>query len=319
MENKSHALIAGLFIIALTIALVLAVLWFDRDTRERVPYELVTQASVAGLSPESSVRYRGLNVGKVEEIRFDPEVPGQILVDIMVDKGTPITHSTFATLGYIGVTGLAYVQFDDKGQSKQLLETTPDHVARIQIQPGLYDKLAGKSESLMLQVETIATRLNALLAPENQRQLTHALTSLDEATTRLGSIPQQLEPTLAGLPHLVDDSRKALATFDSTAQDFSSVAKRLQREGGAIERLESSLDRFDAAAGSLSTTTAGLDSMTATMNNETLPRIGRLAEEWGRSARTLDRTAETLGENPQSLIVGEPKIQPGPGEQGYKR
>lgn len=319
MENKSHALIAGLFIIALSVGLALVALWFDRDTRERLPFELVTQASVSGLSPESAVRYRGLNVGKVEDIRFDPEVPGQILVRIAVEKGTPITHSTYATLGYQGVTGLAYIQFDDDGRAPQLLQTSPGKVARIAIQPGLLDKLAGNGEGLMLQMDEIAGRLNRLLAPENQNILTHTLASLDVAATRLGNLPQKLEPTLDSLPPLVGDARKTLESFNGMAQDYSRLAVRMEGQGGALERLNTSLDRFDATTGAIATSAAGLEAMTTTINGDTLPRIGRLADEWGRSAHAVDKAVENLGENPQSLIVGEPKILPGPGEPGYRR
>ena len=104
MENKSHALMAGLFMIVLSIALALAILWFDRDTSERLPYVLTTKASVSGLSRESAVRYRGLNVGKVVSIDFDAQVPGQILVSVSIEKGTPITRSTYATLDFQGVS-----------------------------------------------------------------------------------------------------------------------------------------------------------------------------------------------------------------------
>lgn len=319
MENKSHAMIAGLFIISLSIALILAGIWFDRDSTERLPYELVTQASVAGLSPESAVRYRGLAVGKVDAIRFDPAVPGQILVNISVKKGTPITQSTYATLGYQGVTGLAYVQFDDDGKAPQLLETSPDKVARIAIRPGLFDKLAGNSEGLMLQVDQIAHRLNTLLDPENQKLLTHALTSLDTAAVKLGNIPQQLEPTLASLPQAVGDARKTLASFDRMAQDYSALAEHIQGQNGALDRINASLDHFNATASLVGSSVSRLDTMISTVNNDTLPRVGHLADTLGHSAQVVDKAVEGLGENPQSLIVGEPRIPPGPGEAGYRR
>ena len=153
MENKSHALMAGLFMIVLSIALALAILWFDRDTSERLPYVLTTKASVSGLSRESAVRYRGLNVGKVVSIDFDAQVPGQILVSVSIEKGTPITRSTYATLDFQGVTGLAYVQFDDDGSSHALLETSDARVARIEIRPGMFDRLAGDGRALMVQLD----------------------------------------------------------------------------------------------------------------------------------------------------------------------
>src|SRR6476660_360616 len=115
MENKSHALLAGIFTIALLTAAILIALWFNRDRVEWVPYEIATKLSIPGLNPQAAVRYRGLDVGKVDDILFDPNAVGQILVRISVRPDTPITQSTFATLGYQGVTGIAYVQLDDDG------------------------------------------------------------------------------------------------------------------------------------------------------------------------------------------------------------
>ncbi|HEU4375093.1 MAG TPA: MCE family protein, partial [Telluria sp.] len=46
MENRSHALMTGLFTIALLIAAVLAGIWFNRDRTERVPYLIATTESI---------------------------------------------------------------------------------------------------------------------------------------------------------------------------------------------------------------------------------------------------------------------------------
>ncbi len=317
MENKSHALIAGLFMIALSVVLGLAVLWFDRDTRERQPYELTTRASVSGLTEESAVRYRGLNVGKVERIRFDPEVPGQILVRIAVEKGTPITHSTFATLGYQGVTGLAYVQFDDDGKSPALLETSAEHPARIEIRPGLFDKLAGGSEALMLQLDEIARRVNLLLGPENQQLFRQTLSNLDATATAFGRLGPKLEPTLDLLPQVVEDSRRTLASVNGMAGDFShmaanynALAGQVRENGGVLDRINGSLQRFDR-------TTESLQGMSDYLSGETFPRIEQFVDDGAHSARAVGRVAERLSDQPQSLLFGDSVIPPGPGEAGF--
>ena len=84
MENRSHALLAGIFTVLLTIGIVAAAMWLNRDTQERVLYVLATSGTVAGLNPQAAVRYRGMEVGKVEAIEFDRDNPGQILVRIGV-------------------------------------------------------------------------------------------------------------------------------------------------------------------------------------------------------------------------------------------
>src|SRR5689334_6401478 len=110
MENRSHALWAGFFTIAMLCATVFAGIWLNRDKTVRTDYLIVTNKAISGLNPQASVRYKGLAVGRVDKIEFDPDVAGQIDIKISIDPDTPITKSTFATLGYQGVTGIAFVQ-----------------------------------------------------------------------------------------------------------------------------------------------------------------------------------------------------------------
>ena len=43
MENKSHAMIAGLFTIAMLAAVILGAIWLNRDREVRVPYQIATR------------------------------------------------------------------------------------------------------------------------------------------------------------------------------------------------------------------------------------------------------------------------------------
>jgi len=337
MENKSHALIAGLFTLLLGLALALAALWLSRDTTVRIPYELVTRASIAGLSTQSAVRYRGLEVGKVESIGFDPKVPGQILVRIAVEKATPLTLSTFATLGYQGVTGLAYIQLDDKGTNPKLLESAPGAMARIEISPGMLDTLTARGESIMVQVEELSKRLSNLLDPANQKILTQTLVSVDAAARDIDKMANDLRPALARLPEVTVEAQKTLARFGTTSDEFARLAARLQERGGAIDKVSASLDHLAATGASLvgtlnATTLPRLNSLVETVNGTTLPRlnnvletlaagtlprVNNMADSAASSARSVGRVVERVGDQPQSLIFGPGDIPPGPGERGY--
>eukprot|EP01041_Mallomonas_annulata_P033913 gene33913-56596_t len=87
--------------------------WLTRDNANYEQYELSTRDGVSGLQPQAAVRYKGVAVGKVTRIGFDPQVTGNVLIRIAVNEQAPISPTTFAVLGYQGVTGLAHVQLDD--------------------------------------------------------------------------------------------------------------------------------------------------------------------------------------------------------------
>src|SRR4030066_281604 len=115
MENRAHALVAGIFVIFLSITITLVAMWFSGNTVQRNSYLVVTKESVSGLNPQSAVHYRGVNIGKVESIEFDPDNLHQILIHISINQNVALSKSVYAQLGYQGVTGLAYIQLNDDG------------------------------------------------------------------------------------------------------------------------------------------------------------------------------------------------------------
>src|SRR3954447_20634087 len=149
MENKSHAMAAGIFVALLT-ALVLGLAsWLTRETGVRDTYEISTRETVTGLQEQAPVRFRGVDVGKVKRIGFDPKVIGNVLVRMEIDRDTPLTRDTFATLSYQGVTGLAFIQLSDLGKPAPRLAPNDEVPPRIPLRPGLLARLEERGEVIL--------------------------------------------------------------------------------------------------------------------------------------------------------------------------
>jgi len=306
MENKAHALIAGLFTLALLAAVVAIAMWLNRDKVERIPYQLATKLSVPGLNPQAAVRYRGLDVGRVDSIEFDPQEPGQILINIRVDLDTPITHSTYGTLGYQGVTGIAYIQLDDDGSNLQRLPSSAGQVARITLRPSLFDNLQNKGMAILIQIEEMAKRLNNLAAEENQKTVVAAFESVNQAATALEAIPRQLQPTLEQLPALTRQTQELLESVTRLSQNANSAMAALQDPSGPLGQVGGTVKQIAAAASDVSAAAQRLE-------QELLP----LTSEARITLRTMSRTMEGFGSRPQSILFGLPTLPPGPGENGF--
>lgn len=121
MENRSHALIAGLFMLILGASAVVALWWFSGRQEDTSSYVVETRRNVTGLNPQAQVRYRGIRVGKVQSIQLDPTDARTTLISIVVRKDIPITQGTEARLGYQGVTGIAHVLLEDEGKDTRPL------------------------------------------------------------------------------------------------------------------------------------------------------------------------------------------------------
>ena len=194
MENKAHALIAGTFVVLVTALLALLAIWLTRDNSQRDLYEMTTSQTISGLQPQAPVRFRGVPVGKVERIGFDAKIKGNVLIGISIDRSAPVTKSTFATVASQGVTGLGFIQLDDKGESKERLQPNDADPPRIPLKPGSLDKLIKQGEIIFSQASEAAERLNLLLSEDNQKAIHVAVTQLSEASSSLNRIAKAWNP-----------------------------------------------------------------------------------------------------------------------------
>ncbi|HKB53791.1 MAG TPA: MlaD family protein [Ramlibacter sp.] len=311
MENKAHALAAGIFVTVVTALLVALAAWLTRQTGERHIYEISTHASVTGLQSQATVRYRGVDVGKVDSIGFDPKSRGNVLIRMEIDKDAPMNRDTFATLNYQGVTGLAFVQLDDTGKPAPPLPPDDANPPRIPLKPGLLATLTERGGAILDRVDEATTRINQLLGEQNQQRFTSALQHLDSAgagATRLTqhldrTLTTRIDPALAQANRTMQSVRRSADEIGRSAADFGRTAQRLNAKDGPMDRLAQGTEALSHAAD--------------TFNASTLPRINRVTEETSRAVRRLGRTATSIGENPQSLLYGTGQAAPGPGEPGF--
>lgn len=318
MENKAHALAAGIFVALLSVLLLALASWLTRDTGKRDIYEISTHETVTGLQPQALVRYRGVDVGKVDTIGFDPKAQGHVLMRLEVDRAAPITADTFATLSFQGVTGLAFVQLDDTGKPSPRLVPNEEAPPRIPLHPGLLAKLQEKGEKIMDQVEQLTARINQVLDDPNQKRLATALDNVGQAAASVSQLSTsmttllnaQLGPDRVNIPAFVKNADATLTSLRGTSDaaqtavaEIGRTAQRLNVKDGPVDRLAEGAEGLAHAADSF--------------NAATLPRVNRVTEDTSRAVRQLGRTVTGINDNPQSLIFGAGAALPGPGEPGF--
>lgn len=311
MENKSHALAAGIFVLVVAALLTALVVWLTRDTSEQRIYEISSPEGVTGLQPQAAVRYKGVLVGRVTDIALDSVTRGNVLLRIAVNEQAPITQSTFAVLGFQGVTGLAFVQLDDKGEKPEPLVATGDSPARIPMRVSMISRFAEQGGNLLTQMEQASTRVNTLLDAQNQKALMNAIQQMGQAATQVSLLAQRADKVLgvqgeATLKSMQATSERLGASADSvrtSAAEFQRMSRRMNEPGGTLDKVAQS--------------TEALAHTSRQVNAQLLPRLSRATDDTARTLRQVGRAADTVGDNPQSLIWGKGQAAPGPGERGF--
>lgn len=332
MENKSHALAAGLFVIAVAAMLLGLTSWLTSDKREGDIYEMSTTESVSGLSEQAAVRFRGINVGKVVRIGFDPDNPENVLVRIDIDKGLPLTTGTYATLGYQGVTGLAFVQLDNEGDASAPLVTSNDSPTRIPLRPGLLSQFADQGTFLLQQAKNISERISELLSPENQKAIMATVDRIGQSADKVGAASErmqtimdaQLGPQRTHIPGLVADTRATMKTLQGSAAELNATARAATETAQALTAVANDMAKPGGTLEQLGNTTEALADSAKAINATVLPSVarasasaGRTADAATRAAHRADQVLDAINDNPQSLIFGGGEVRPGPGEPGF--
>ncbi|MEY4738193.1 MAG: hypothetical protein RL302_2512 [Pseudomonadota bacterium] len=325
MENKSHAIAAGTFVLAVAALLVAMAVWLMRDTSAQRVYEISSRESVTGLQPQAGVRYKGVLVGRVSAIELDAQSVGSVLVRIAVNENAPITTSTFASLGFQGVTGLAFIQLDDMGTASPALATSKTDIARIPMHPGMMSRFASQGGQTLEHLEQATGRANALLATDNQKALMTAIHNMGQAAASIAQLSKRADQMLSNdakadgvsLPRVVAQADATLKSLQATserlalsaeavrasAQEFKRTSTRMNEPGGTLDRIAQSTEALSATGQQLNATL--------------LPRLNRTADDAARTARQVGRVADTVNDAPQSLLLGKGAVAPGPGESGF--
>ena len=305
MESQSHSFIAGLFVILLVICGVAGAMWLRPDKGPaRLPIDLLTTHSVAGLKVDAPVRYRGVDIGRVDSISFDPSQAGQIRVRIEVDPASPITKSTYAKLSYQGITGVAFIQLDEaQGRTGERLPLSAGTVARMELQASMFDRAETDVRDVILKVSGVAGRLEQLLSEENQKRVMALVDSIERTSERYGTLAHDLEPSAKALPGLLQQATQTVKKAQGAVDSVAKLAEDTDRKLVVLDTVAAAANQIGRAADDL--------------HKDTLPRVNALIDEVSVDARELKRTLRQANARPQSLIFGLQPPPPGPGERGF--
>lgn len=287
MNNRAYALVAGAFVLLLGAAIIIAAIWLTGTRVATRPYIVATNGSVAGLTPHSTVFFRGIAAGRVDNVRFDPSDPRRILIRIEVDDSIPVTRDAYAVFRLQGLTGASLLDLETTGTSRELLATSAQSPAYIPLHASLLDELSGSAPQLMGELQTLIASLNQLLNSDNRAHVARLLAQADAASAALTKLETDLDTETRRLPALTEHMQSTLTQLD---------------------KLTVSLDRLVAT----------VQSTDRQVNAETLPQLNQTLAQISAASDQIRKLAASLRKHPQQLISGKPAAAPGPGEPGYK-
>lgn len=305
--NTTQYTLVGLFVIGLGAALIAGVLWLGSGEvgREYQLYHVYMTDSVAGLSRDGAVKYRGVDVGRVRNIRLAPGNPELVQLLLEVEVGTPVMDDTIATLETQGLTGLAYVNLLGGSRSAAPLTKKPDQkYPVIPSRPSVWGRLDRSLGELVDNLIEASKLLKTLLSDENQQLLVTTLRNLSQVTQTMASRSDTVGEALDDLAGTLHNARNA-------SEGLPDLVAQLQRSAASLEAMANEI----AAAGSeLRQTVRTRGEELGRFTGSALPDAAVMTQELRRAAENFRRLSESLQRDPSILLRGTSAPPPGPGE-----
>jgi len=294
MAGKTSKFMVGLFVTLGAILGVVAIIWVGATKYFEKGNVYVTyfDESVQGLQRDSIVKYRGVDVGRVEQIRVAPD--NRLIAVIMkVNLKEDLPRTTVAQLKVAGITGLVFVELDRKKMEE------PDQSPRITF-PSEYPVIPSRPS----EIQRIMAGVNAVVEKFNQ---------IDTQ-----GVFDQLKSTAAEIENFFRGQRmKAiLANLETTTANLQGITQRVEKSVGA-GRVEEVLAEAREALQGTRTLMGTLQGEVSGMNiKETMGQTRAIAAEVKATSENLRQASETLetflgriSDRPSDLLFGKPPLK----------
>jgi phospholipid/cholesterol/gamma-HCH transport system substrate-binding protein len=291
MAGKTSKFMVGLFVSLGMILAVVAIIWVGASKYFEKGNHFITyfDESVQGLQKDSAVKYRGVEVGRVETIEVAPD-NRLIAVVMKINLRDDLPKTTAAQLKIAGITGMVFVELDRRKPGEV------DQSPKITF-PSEYPVIPSRPS----EIAKIMSGVNVVVEKFNQ------------IDTR--GIFDQVKSTAAEIEIFFRGKRmeNILANIEASSSSLKAVSGRIDKMMAAGK-----LDDFLADTGD---TLRGTRALIAKINNELTDlnlkeaigktqsiatEIKATSENLRQASETLDAFLGRINDRPADLIFGKP-------------
>jgi len=169
MYSKVNYTIVGIFVVLFGIGMAWFAFWLAKYglQEDYHTYKVEMKESVAGLSKDSSVKLHGVDVGRVSEIRINPENIELIEIFLDIKEGIPIKEDMKASTKMLGVTGLLSIEIEGGSNEAKTLVPTDNYIPLIESKTSLLTRLTTNLGDMSEKLDVLLSQSQKLLSDKN--------------------------------------------------------------------------------------------------------------------------------------------------------
>jgi phospholipid/cholesterol/gamma-HCH transport system substrate-binding protein len=320
MNNKVNYTMVGLFVLIAIVFIMSFAYWLLKPSSEdeMKNYIIYFDESVLGLNIDASVKYKGIEVGKVKRLSINPNNSEQVEVLISILKDTPIKEDTAAKLTPQGITGLSYINLSQGSNLSQHLKIKHgEKYPVIKTEPSLFNQLEESFGSMSENLNNTLIRAHRMLNDENQKQLSKVLEKtasfmdkmdmmLNEQTIK--NFQSSMENLNSSTKHLNDVMPKVDAFVDNSIKWEDNISASMNSIKTAYVKVGMTMDEI---RGAISSDQFNFKDIA----NDVVPNINNTLLEMQQMMIKVEESLERHNRSPSDILFKEEMIKKGPGEK----
>jgi len=321
MYSKANYTIVGIFVLLFGIGMVWFAIWLGKygAYREFDTYRIEMTESISGLSKDSVVKFHGVDIGRVSEIRINPQDIEKIEIFVKIKHGVPIKENMVASVQMMGVTGLMSIEIEGGTNEAKTLQPTEDFIPTIPTAPSWISVAKKGIGNVSEKVTTLLEKGEKLLTDKNIDTFSTILKHVENMTAK----GETLESQTIGL---IEEFNQTVISFRHTMTELNGTFAHLT-EGtlGELQQSNKTLTQFKASVDPV------IKSLTKTIQNfnRVTLRVERTVRRGDYNfkkifepllidmeimSNQINRLMQQLERSPNDLIFKSRKTRKGPGE-----
>jgi phospholipid/cholesterol/gamma-HCH transport system substrate-binding protein len=281
METKANYVAVGAFVLACVVGLVVTIMWLAgvQYAQEYSYYTATFKGPVTGLGKGTVTRFNGIDVGRIQDLQFDPNDPNAVIVTLQVQPNLNIREDSLASIDSQGLTGGSYVEISG-GTAKSPLLTAKagQKYPVIRTKQSTLAQLEQSAPEVVAKLNVAASRINDLLNDNNRRAIAQTLANLAQVSDTIARRSGDIDAIMRNTNEATANLNKASASIQPTLDDVhQTVAK--------FGKVADDADTFVTGDG--------------------LSQISDLISDLRRLTSNLDRFTEQLNRQPTSILFGD--------------
>ena len=313
----------GLFVtIGASIGLI-AVIWLGafKYFEKGATYVTFFNESVQGLQADSAVKYRGVEVGRVEKIRVAPDSK---LIEVLmkINLRGDLERDYVAQLKAAGITGIVFIELNRKEPGEPdlspqitfaseypIVASKPSDISQIvsSVQVILEDIKKIDTAGISNQIKTTLAVVEATVG-----HLNGVIGTVEKALAkgRLEDLLIEVKNTLGKIQHLVSNAENELQALNlsKTGAHLETATARIEKivSSGEIEKIlteaHDTVARLNQVIEGLDRMIEGLDRRSVAVTND----IKVTSENLRRASESLEMLVERVYASPSDLLFSQP-------------